>query len=149
MDDLEVHHELGIFVFERVIAMRRRNDNSFDAAVDKCLDVFLGQAFEHVFAACFADTFTTTVFLFTQYSEIDPGLVENGGCGSGNFFHSGVKAQVAADKIQYLHFLGERFHRQIFCPIRAFLPFKLQGFPSEIRLARAVRAGRTDAGKTS
>ena len=46
MDDLEVDLELGIFVFEGVKAVRGRDNDLLHPAVDECLDVLSGKAFE-------------------------------------------------------------------------------------------------------
>src|SRR3989304_5507277 len=46
VNDFEIDAEFRIFVLEAVIAMRGRNQDFLDAAVDEILDVFLGQMFE-------------------------------------------------------------------------------------------------------
>jgi hypothetical protein len=46
MDHLKVHLELGIFILEGVVAVRRRNENFLHSVFDKRLDVLPSQAFE-------------------------------------------------------------------------------------------------------
>ena len=75
---LEVDHELGIFVFEAVVAMRGGDHDFLDATVDKGLDVVLGQPFEQIFIAGLADAFSAAAFPGTQDAKIDSGLVQNG-----------------------------------------------------------------------
>ena len=86
MDHLKVYFKFGILVFERVQAMRRGNKDLFHPVIDKSFNVFPGQAFEQLLIARLADAFTTAVFLDTQYPEIDPGLIEDAGGGSGDLF---------------------------------------------------------------
>ena len=96
MNYFKVCFEFRIFIFESVIAVGGRDKNFPDPIVDKCFDIFPGQAFKNILISCLADAFPTTIFLNTEYAEFNPRLVEIIDRSPGNFFLSLVIADLAA-----------------------------------------------------
>ena len=86
MNHVKVDLELGILVFEGVVAMGGGNEDFIDPMVDEGLDVFSGQAFEQFLLTRLADAFSAAVFLGSQNPEIRFRLVKNIGCGGGDLF---------------------------------------------------------------
>ncbi|VTR65615.1 hypothetical protein DESC_350080 [Desulfosarcina cetonica] len=127
MDDLEVDHEIRIFVFKGMVAMRRGYENLLHTLVDKGFDVVLGQFDEQFFGTGLADAFTATAFLFTQYPEIHAGFVQNVGSGAGNFFHAWVEAGITARIIENFHIRGKCWDGHTVCPGAPFAPLTAQG----------------------
>ena len=88
----EVDHKLGIFVFEAVVTMWRRDHDLLHTMIDKFLDIFLGKTLEQIFIASFADTFTAAAFLGAKDPKIDSGLIQESGRGDRHFSHPRVIA---------------------------------------------------------
>jgi len=106
VNHFKVHHELSVFVLEGMIAMRRGNDYFTHTVINESLDIFPGKFLENFFTAGLADAFAAAAFLFTQYAEFHTGRIEDIGCSHRHFFHPGIIAQVAADKIEGFHSFG-------------------------------------------
>ena len=128
-DHIKMHHEFRIFIFKRMVTMRRGNQNLLHTMIDEGLDILPGHVSEDVFASRLADAFATAVFLVAQNAELDARFVQDVGRGHGHFFHSGIIAEIAAGKVEDFHLLGKRFQGTDPWPThRACRDFRSRGY---------------------
>ncbi len=131
MDDLEVDHELSVFVLEGFVTVGRRNDDLPHTTVDERLDVLLGEALVKVLGTGLPDALAAAALLRTEDAVADRRLVQKAGGGLGDLLHPRVIAHVAAAEEQNLGLLTERSDGALRRPIR----------PGRARLAQRIAFG--------
>src|SRR5574341_1557562 len=136
VNDLELHHEVGVLVPERVVAVRAPDEDPLHAMVDEGLDVLPGQGLEVVLVAGLPDAFAAAALPGAQDPEIDAGAIEDPGRGGGDLHGARVVARVAPDEVQDLHALGERLDGEAVRPGAAPGSRLVQGI-AVVREARA------------